>query len=121
MSCFSQNSHFSSPIHVLMKAKKPKSLIGSHSHEKAFDWALGVMTVEQRPYHVAPLCPLLSFAVVTSFSLRMPQRMTPTAGYAMMGEMFSAVISVQECSTFSALASLGHQREMKSGTVLFVR
>ena len=47
--------------------------------------------------------------------------MTPTAGCAMMGEMFSAVTSVQECSTSSALAFLGLQREMKSGTALFVR
>ena len=101
-----------------MKAKKPKSLIEAIVTKKPLT---GVMTVEQQPYHVAPLCPLLSFAVVTSFSLRMPQRMTLTAGCAMMGEMFSAVISVQECSTSSALASLGHQREMKSGTALFVR
>ena len=67
------------------------------------------------------MCPLLSCSVVTSFSLRMPQRMTLTVGFVTMEEMCSAVISVLECSTFSVLVCQVHQREMKSGTVLFVR
>ena len=89
--------------------------------KKAFVWGHWVLTEEQQPYHIASMCPLLSCSVVTSFSLRMPQRMTLTVGFVTMEEMCSAVISVLECSTFSALVCQVHQREMKSGTVLFVR
>ena len=106
-------------IHVLMKAKKPQSLTeaivmkkpltgGDDSRTTAISCCYFVPSFEQFCCHL-----FLSF--------RMLQRMTPTAGCAMMEEMCSAVISVPECSTFSALASLGHQKEMKSGTALFVR
>ena len=63
---FSQNSHFSSPIHVLMKAKKPKSLIEAIVMKKPLT---GVMTVEQQPYHVAPLCPSFELLLLSPLFL----------------------------------------------------
>ena len=77
--------------------------------------------MEQQPYHVAH-CTLFCAVLLSPLSLfRMPLRMTPTAGCVTMVEMCSVVTSVPECSTFNAQASLGHQREMRSGTALFVR